>query len=565
MRKVLVSLYLCLNIAFANGAFQCVEKSNSVSPLLISEATYSKIPQRVYENLWQEVMPKYKAAALLPRLSIVEVDAETASKFSDIQKSKVFKNRYVAVKVRKIAPMSLIEHLDKAEVSKNGKQYFGIYNRMSDAYLPAKIGDEGVILSNSLSPLGEYSFILNEDSPLFSASYEEFKGKVLTPMMKDDGSYIYDECCDDKENCFLRYKFIVDAQKDKVLNFDNIACKNIELLNPSLPAHTNSLYQIYRLIKEENPEFKQDDLAYFHQFQPERNRSFLEIFYKETTEGKKLWNQLSHDEQSVLNERWDNAHYAKGLVRMSIDTETGKGPYKICHYKTRENNNDYYSDHFAHPASACTFYQISKMFTSKIKSNIKSCEVWLGHAFHSEDWGVHISHKDGTCFDVGSFSTEEVTDDKRVATSFCSKNHDKDKTFEFLSLLNKAGAVKIHMNPNCSYLSKKTGKVVSYRWLSHADSRAYNIKELKGDESHKTHIHFCLPPSSLQVTKTCEEGIGGRFYSSEGFESLSVKSIDEIIKPAKIPPPDFNKMKWEIKIPANDFNSRKKTNGRRRH
>ncbi len=579
MTKVLISLLLFQSISYAQDGLQCVEKAVDVSPIFVSEATNSSKPEVIYENLWQGSASKRVSPSLLPKFSLVETDLATASEFRRIVERESLSSRYITVKVKSLGPMSLIEHLDDAQKKftipnykpkyKDGPQdgkfeYFGSYNRKSKWYSPAKIEQEGLILANSLKPLGMYSFVLNEDSALFSGDYEKFKGKILTPVKNADGSYLINECC--KENledreCFNQYQFQVLGEDD-ILQFQGGKCNNLELLMPSNSTHTGALYQIYKLAREENSIFSQSDVNYMNNFEYESySAPFLKDYYLSPgSSGNLKWRKLNPAVQNELLEKWENLDYQRGFSRVPIDMKTGEGPFNICHYFTgwfKDSNgksykkNDIYSDHFAHPGSVCAFLQIAKNFSKKINS--KTCEIWLGHAYHSKKWDSHKEHARGVCFDVGSFAKDNVNDDeKRIGVPFCNKNHDKDKTLHYIENLIQAGAEEITLNPRCWY--KENGKWTYWRWLSWKESQKLGIRELleaeeanegKGSEEgipdstgHTSHIHFCLPPSSPEIQKTCEKGLGEKLIKIEPkkieFEITPPKMNLKLLAPQKI-------------------------------
>ncbi len=344
-------------------------------------------------------------------------------------------------------PVEIISTPNTDKLDENLKN--GIYrwssadkNRMKKA----QIGQKGFLYGKSLKKADEFTYIVDEASPLIADNGLSEKGVVaIKPVIDSNGKFEVLKCCDTQNFtmlpvCKIKYQFssiFADESTGTNVLVDVDSCAVASGLTP----------------------FKNDDIV-----------SIMNI----------LKTGFSEDEKMKLGdiELFD----AKGVVKIPLDYEKGDGkgypgPFGSYHYNTDDKGA---SDVFAKPVAACVFNKVLE--THNKSCNGPGCQVQFGDIYHPRSFNVHTSHGGGNCFDVRPLKKR----DSKRALTYRDSLYDREKTKKLIALFEKAGANKIIF-----------------------DDRAVSSPTIRrtSDQSHANHMHVCFDVESSKTKETCKSGI----------------------------------------------------------
>lgn len=419
----------------------CTEMLTEEPPFFISSAY--KQYDKTYENLRSNV--DRTKQSFIPRKSIVKVPKES-QKYVDAP------GTYVPVEVIGIND----DQFHNDNLDKKGRIKYASNLR---AGLPkVKLGEKGLLYSKSLERVDDYTFVVQEDSPLIKMNGLEGMNVVaIKPARREQGEFKTNRCCYNKlifesyiklafpeeKECSDEYVFeliFADGSKGKMVNVDVANCN---ITNNLMPIKSN------------------DFMA-------------LANFMNTAKEDEKL--SFETGKLEFLDER--------GIVKIPMDYETYDpetrsylGPYGSFHYNADDKGN---SDIYAKPLTACAFMEILK--TQQKECSGYGCQIQFGNIYHPKNWGPHSTHYSGECIDIRPLRIDNTT----YSITHWNPVYNEKKTIELIKMLKRAGATNIYFN------DKEVRQALPYvGWVT----------------GHDNHIHFCLDPENDEVQKTCKDGV----------------------------------------------------------
>lgn len=426
MRLITVLFFI---LSFNLQAQSCFKDKSSTPPFMVTDA--KGMGSKTYENFKSKNNYR-RNQNIIPRRSIVKIKKGSEEYASHSQS-------YV--------PVEIISTPDNDKLDENLNN--GIYkwssadrNRMKKA----KIGQKGFLYGKSLKKADEFTYIVDEASPLIADNGLSGRGVVaIKPVIDSNGQFEVLKCCTilnyiSEPNCTLKYQFssvFADDSRGENILVDVDSCAVASGLTP----------------------FKNDDIL-----------PIMNILKTGFSEDKKMG--LSDIE----------LFDAKGIVKIPLDYEKGDGkgypgPFGSYHYNADDKGA---SDVFAKPVAACVFNKVLERHNKDCKGS--GCQLQFGNIYHPRSFNVHTSHGGGDCFDVRPL---KKVSSKRALT-YKDEIYDREKTKKLISLFDKAGATKI---------------IYDDRQVS-----SPNIRRTS-DQSHANHMHVCFDVKSPKVKNTCIKGI----------------------------------------------------------
>lgn len=447
--KVIIAFLLSMNFAIAQQLqdfsyyqfgqavvkpkISCSMTTTEEEPFNVSDA--SGMGWKGYENFRSKDNHK-KKENIIPRRSIVKVK-KGSEDFADHPDS------YVPVEVLGVADTEYHdENLSKGRLrSASSKTKW-------QKLKPVNKGKKGFLYSKSLKRADEFTYVVTEDSPILEDNGLSDMGVVaIKPVKALGGGYEVEKCCDTESIdvvpklpvCTQRYNFrlvYADDTQGKDILIDINACNVADNLIPFKNKDVSALMGHINLATNSGTGF---------------DMSKIELI----------------DE--------------KGMVKMPLeyDKYDGNGipgPYGSYHYNTDDEGA---SDAYGKPLTTCAFMKVLEQHQKDCTT--PGCQVQFGDMFHLRDWGPHQYHGAGKCIDIRPLKTE----DNLGSTSYHSKIYDREKTKNFIKLLEKAGGTSVVFD----------------------DPKVPGVARTS-NQSHANHIHVCFDPKSSIVKKTCYEGIG---------------------------------------------------------
>jgi hypothetical protein len=378
---------------------ECKERPVSEPPFHVSDAYQQG--EKNYENFRSKDNYRQKSAHI-PRRSIVKIPEES-KEFAESP------DYYIPVEVVGV-PSEFAD--EKLKGSKRFGQFSSKYSRLDRA----KVGQKGFLYSKSIKKADDYTYIVEEDSPLMEIPGLEEIGTVALKIRRDfEGNYIMKECCrmagwvKQEDRCTSTYEFQIirsDGSHVKDVSIDITQCNALTGLVP----------------------FENKDISNL--------MNFLDV----ASGDAKL--KFSLDKMEVMDTR--------GLVKVPIDYETHEGPFGSYHYNS---DDKVASDAYAKPMAGCTLLKVMEEHQKRCKD--PGCQLQFGNIYHPDSWGVHSDH-DGDCVDIRPLKKK----DTKTSTNIWRSDYDAAKTKKLLELLKEAGGKPIFFNDN--KLRKELGGV-SYK------------------------------------------------------------------------------------------------------
>lgn len=336
----------------------------------------------------------------------------------------------------------------------------------------ANEGLEGYINEQDLKEAKDLTYVLKKDSPILQMPELEELGVVaLRPKMQDN-HYQVEECCmlqkfqGDKgfysANQLYDY-FSTDQDAKNEYCFED-ALYDIVTAKSQSPDPIIENFNISTYLKMMNPKFEHICLHEWDHVQPlraEHTDSLLEIIAK-TQEAYPNTNS----EDLIY-------HHGKDMVQMPFDESTCKykspgrgceGPFGSFYYNP-DRSSAPGIDQFINAEAGCTFMEVLKYWNKNNCPEDNGCRVQFGDMYHKTTWGDHSSHHSGNCIDVRPMRKKSSTD--YGFTRHDTKMYDREKTQEFVNLLNSAGASMVLFGDS---------KIKGRKYASH----------------HDDHVHVCF-------------------------------------------------------------------------
>jgi hypothetical protein len=414
---------------FSLYAQDCVVDETKTPPFMVTDAT--GMGSKTYENFKSK--DNYRRNQnIIPRRSIVKIK-KGSEEYAKHSKSYV--------------PVEIISTPDTDQLDKNLKN--GIYKWSSadkNKLKKSKVGQKGFLYAKSLKKADEFTYIVNEASPLIADNGLSDQGVVaIKPIVDSKGNFKVLKCCNPllipkNSICKLKYQFssiFADESvgKDILVDVDN--CAVASGLTPFKNQDITPIMNILKTGFSEDKEMKMADIELFD---------------------------------------------AKGVVKIPLDYEKGDGkgypgPFGSYHYNTDDKGA---SDVFAKPMASCVFTKVLETHNKSCKG--PGCQVQFGDIYHPASFNVHTSHGGGNCFDVRPLKNKK----SKRALTYNDSIYDKNKTVELMRLFEKAGANKIIFDDpsiKSPYIRRTS------------------------DQSHANHMHVCFDLNSKRTKETCKNGL----------------------------------------------------------
>lgn len=477
-----------------DGEEKCCMQTTDKPPFFVSDEYKQGVLE--YENFRNINDDKLKDK-YIPRGSIVYTPPELLEVY------KAQSNLRVPVKVLSVPKKTLEDTAEKTSRSmfKNMfKDLFYWKNGKKEKKKRVEVGDIGYLDSRSLRSTTQYTFVVNEDAPLYtSPNGTNLRGMRLSPQRFND-QYIVQRCClkmaesEAEKTCFEHHLFDVINANNKIVDsfvFDNDQCRVFEHTRAIPKANEQEIIQALTLVKEASEKSSEFSL---------QGAESLELISTINQWRGKGRGAILKNKPSIE------------MIKYPIDPDTRKGPFNSRHYlpDSQDFGSNANTDVFSQSMTRCAFMQIKKAFQKACRGT--GCEVHFGNIYHGHksdpEWGVHQGHLSGECIDVWPF--RKTKDDITKTYTFSSSEHDREKTREFIELIFKAGGQKVFFSDpelnryfSQSHIREELAptppgvKQSDYWWTLGGRAKA----------GHDDHIHFCLPNDKKQVQKTCFDGL----------------------------------------------------------
>jgi hypothetical protein len=413
---------------------KCHEILSDKRPFEIMSSVQPKDPKaRPNLKAWEhfrDTKNLQKVVGYVPKASIVRLNR--SAKMPD---RKGQKTTYVSVEVLSL-PSSVVD--EKARKARNP-----IKDRVVGPGERVKAGAIGYVSADALDEVSGYTFIVNQDAPLFDlgGNAVALGGKSLKLAQTAEGKFRVNQCCVENSGgkpptCADNYIFHIIDPNSKITK-DEIALSTDPCCNvlPHL-----------RVVRDDQVESL---LAFTRMAQSEHRGDLATLEYIDSM----------------------------GMVKLPIDAESGDGPFGSWHYGA-DKGNAISEDAYMNATSACAFMRVLEYHQKICRS--PGCEIQWGDAFHPKAWQVHGGHESGTCIDLRPLKTVDNRDPQRISIASRSV-YDWIKTKQLVERFSKAGATTIFFN----------------------DKR---IPEAGWYAGHADHIHVCFAPTDQKVQDTCRSG-----------------------------------------------------------
>lgn len=460
--KVLLAFILIFQVSFAQFINEEISKSNYLldeerlnirNQRLCSQSTTEEPPffissaykqgDKTFEN-FRSLQGKTKQS-FIPRRSIVKVPKES-------QRLVGTPSSFVQVEVIGVNE----DEFHNDNLDQRGKLRRATNNL---ANLPkVKLGEKGYLHSKSVEKVDEYTFVVNEDSPLLHLpELQEMNVAAITPTRSGDGKFLTNRCCysdfwymtniqliyDDEPKCTDEYLFQIvyeDGSKGDSIGVDLNSCHVVNNLTPLKDKDFLAMANFLKLAKgDSNINFSMNKLELL-------------------------------DSRGIVKIPLDYESYDQ-------DTRSAQGPYGSLHYNLDDKGS---ADAYAKPTTACAFMEILK--SQQEECSGYGCQIQFGNIYHPKSWGPHETHYTGECIDIRPLRKDNTT----YSITYHNPIYDREKTIELIKLLKRAGATNIYFNDwGVRKVLRYVGKV----------------------DGHDNHIHFCLDPDNDDVKKSCRDGV----------------------------------------------------------
>jgi hypothetical protein len=408
---------------------ECIVDKTKTPPFMVTDA--SEMGSKTYENFKSKDNYR-KNQNIIPRRSIVKIK-KGSEEYAKHSKSYV--------------PVEIISTPDNDKLDKNLKN--GIYKRSSadtNKLKKTKIGQKGFLYAKSLKKADEFTYIVDEASPLIADNGLSDQGVVaIKPIIDSDGNFKVLKCCEPfsfpkKLACKMKYQFSSIFADESVGKNIFVDVDNCAVSSGLTPFKNNDITPIMNILKTGFSDDKEMELG------------DLELFD------------------------------AKGVIKIPLNYEKGDGkgypgPFGSYHYNTDDKGA---SDVFAKPVAACVFTKVLELHNKKCTE--PGCQVQFGDIYHPRSFNVHSSHGGGECFDVRPLKKRK----SKRALNYKDSLYDREKTKGLIDLFEKAGANKVIF-----------------------DDRKVSSPHIRrtSDQSHANHMHVCFDGNDEKTKDICKNGI----------------------------------------------------------
>jgi len=380
----------------------------------------------------------------LPQRSIVRVLDPSVAR-ADLAN----RNLYVPVEVVSVP------NEETARINRGNRQLRDV---LASELAPVKVGDRGRIYADSLTPAGNYTYLVTKNSALGRIfEFESFRMasaralELVTTSINGVTNYRARKCCTrvsptSSAQCTYSHLFRVfdkDMRLIDTLGLDVASCGFFDNVRPVDKSVARALLEVVEAAQELQRSYSPGRMEYIDSL---------------------------------------------GLVKFPFSYDTQEGPYNSFHYNSSPSEAASMQDAFMNVTAACAFTKVLQEWNRTHPSD--RSQIQIGDMWHLQTWGVHRSHEQksehggypGTCVDIRPLAKTS----ERAGLSYTdTSRYDRTATQAFVDLLRRAGADTIIFN----------------------DRRIEGRTNEGSVRNHDDHLHICFNPTDSTVQGTCRDGL----------------------------------------------------------